>query len=190
MSPVVRISDAAFEGLRLISKWHETDTPSKSVDLLVRRELNRLGLEREVVEELIVDAVGTELIHFKEAPGLSFTKISFAQVDGQDVKKPNWASLLLEMVRALHSKGYSNSRLVSELQIPAKTGQFEESGFKFYRDLQISFQGQSAMDAWKEIERIARKFSISVEVIFHWRDNPKAQYPGKCGKLKVEFDGC
>jgi hypothetical protein len=58
-------------------------------------------------------------------------------------------------------------------------------GYKFYPELGISVQGQSAMDAWKEVSRLAQKFRIPVEVRFQWRDNDKAQHPGKVGVIRA-----
>ncbi|TIL65361.1 MAG: hypothetical protein E5Y77_22410 [Mesorhizobium sp.] len=45
-------------------------------------------------------------------------------------------------------------------------------------------QGQSATDAWKEVDRLARKFGIPVGVRFQWRESPKAQHPGKIGLIR------
>lgn len=54
----------------------------------------------------------------------------------------------------------------------------------YHADLGISVQGQSAADAWKEIDRLAKKWSIPVSVEFSWRQNPKAQHPGRIGLLR------
>jgi hypothetical protein len=58
-------------------------------------------------------------------------------------------------------------------------------GYKLQPELGISIQGQSAMDAWKEVSRLAQKHRIPVEVRFQWRDNEKAQYPGKIGVIRA-----
>jgi hypothetical protein len=49
----------------------------------------------------------------------------------------------------------------------------------------ISIQGQSAMDAWKEVSRLAEKYSIPVDVRLKWRENEKAQHPGKVGVIRA-----
>jgi hypothetical protein len=85
----------------------------------------------------------------------------------------------------LKRKGLSGTKLVDELKVPAKPTQYSESGFVYYPDLGISIQGQSAQDIWKEINRIANKWAIPVEVEFQWRQNDKAQHPGRSGFLKV-----
>jgi hypothetical protein len=45
-------------------------------------------------------------------------------------------------------------------------------------------QGQSASDCWKEVDRLAKKWRIPVSVEFWWRQNPKAQHPGRTGVLR------
>nr|WP_201752605.1 hypothetical protein [Sphingomonas changnyeongensis] len=89
------------------------------------------------------------------------------------------------MIAHLKAKGFEGERLVSQLQIPARAERYETEGFKYHTDLGISVQGQSAADAWKEIDRIARKWKIPVSVKFCWRNNPKAQHPGQTGILKI-----
>ena len=89
------------------------------------------------------------------------------------------------MIAQMKAKGFEGDKLVRELAIPAKAEQYEEEGFKYHPDLGISVQGQSASDAWKEVDRLAKKWRIPVTVEFLWRQNPKAQYPGKTGVLRA-----
>ena len=42
----------------------------------------------------------------------------------------------------------------------------------------------AAAGAWKEVDRLAKKWRIPVTVEFVWRQNPKAQHPGKAGILQ------
>ena len=193
MMPVVRIDDATFKDLKSVSTWIRTGTPSETIAELVREKMDALGLERDV-DELAVpeveqgDSASNELpvvTEFKETPGLTFTKIERAKVEGQKFNKINWAGLLAQVIRELKNKGFSGETLERAIEIPAKSGEYLEEGYKFYPDLEISIQGQSAQDAWKEIKRIADRHSLDVEVQFRWRDNTKAQHPGKVGVLRV-----
>lgn len=58
---------------------------------------------------------------------------------------------------------------------PARTDNYDGEEFKFNSELGISIKGQSAADAWNEIDRIAKKWRIPVVVELQWRENPKAQ---------------
>jgi hypothetical protein len=183
MMPVVRISDATLSDLSTIAKWREIKTPSETIEKIVREALDQLGFERDIEDDEHISSA-EDAMEFERAPGLTFTRVLHAAVDGQNIQKANWAQVLVQVIAVVKSKGPSGKVLVEELNIPAKAFKIEDEGFRFYDDLGISIQGQSATDAWKEIERLARKWRIPVEVRFQWRDNDKAQHPGKIGLLK------
>src|SRR3546814_14594305 len=89
------------------------------------------------------------------------------------------------MIAQVKAKGVESEKLVRELNIPAKAERYEDEGFTYHSDLGISIQGQSASDAWKEVDRLAKKRNIPVRVEFCWRPNPKALYPGRKGLRRV-----
>jgi hypothetical protein len=185
MMPVVRLNDATFVDLKSISTWIGTKTPSETIVQIVREKMAALDLERDVEPGVGAQEDSGERMTFDKAPGLSFTKILAAKVDGKVLRKPNWAGVLLAAIGALKAKGISGQHLVSELQVPAKGSEYEQDGFRFHRDLGVSVQGQSAQDAWREACRIADKHDIPVEVTFQWRENEKAQHPGRTGVLRA-----
>lgn len=183
--PVVRLNDATFVDLKSISTWIGTKTPSETIVQLVQEKMAKLDLERDVEPEPTAQGGSGNHLTFDKAPGLSFTKVLSAKVDGEALRKPNWAGVLLAAIGALKAKGISGQHLVRELQVPTKSSAYEEDGFRFHPDLGISVQGQSAQDAWKEVSRIADKHHIPVEVTFQWRENEKAQHPGRTGLLRA-----
>lgn len=186
MMPVVRISDATFVDLKSIAAWLGTDTPSKTIESLVKEKMDALDLERDPGEgqtEEAADEGGATV--FERAPGLTFTRVLAAQVNGKSLSKPNWAGLLIEVIKQVSAKGIVGAQLVTEIQVPAKPNAYEEEGFRFYPEIGISVQGQSAQDAWNEVSRLADKHRIPVEAEFQWRDNEKAQYPGRIGLVRA-----
>lgn len=186
MMPVVRISDATFIDLKSISTWLGTDTPSKTIENLVREKMDALDLERDMgEEEAAVVVTEGEATVFERTPGLTFTRILSAKMGGKAVNKSNWAGLLIEMAKLMQAKGFSGNRLSTEMQIPTKSEVYEEEGYRFHPELGISIQGQSAQDAWREVSRLADKHHIPVEVEFQWRDNEKAQHPGRVGIVRA-----
>lgn len=185
MMPVIRLNDATFVDLKTISTWLGTKTPSETVDALVRTKMEDLDMERDIENAAGHEGTdGGELV-FEKAPGLSFTRILSASVNGGKPEKVNWAGLLIKVIGIVKAKGWSGEKLVNELQINAKTTEYTMDGYKFMPELGISIQGQSAPDAWKEANRLANKFGIPVEVRFQWRDNEKAQHPSKIGVLRA-----
>lgn len=182
--PVVRINDATFADLKSVSTWFGTKTPSETIDRMVHETMERLGMERDDEPEEAVNITSAGAMEFDTAPGLAFTKPLSASVNGKAIHTPRWSSILLTMIAQLKAKGFGDDKLVRELHIPAKAGRYEEEGFKHHPNLGISVQGQSASEAWKEVDRLAKKWRIPVRVEFWWRQNPKAQYPGRTGLLR------
>lgn len=182
--PVVRINDATFADLSTLKTWYGTMTPSETIDLLVRKSMEQLGMERdeEPVDAMITTSDGH--MQFDSAPGLAFTKPLAATINGKALHSPSWTAILLSMIGQVKAKGIEGEKLASELKIPATVKQFKADGFRYHSDLGISVQGQSAPDCWKEVDRLAKKWRIPVLVEFCWRQNPKAQHPGKIGVLR------
>jgi hypothetical protein len=185
MMPVVRINDATFADLKSIATWFGTKTPSETIDRIVREAMEQLGMERDDEPEELATSTSNGAMQFDTAPGLAFTKPLAASINGKSLHSPRWSAILLTMIAQVKAKGFEGDKLVRELAVPAKAEQYEEEGFKYLPDLGISVQGQSASDCWKEVERLAKKWLIPVTVEFWWRQNPKAQYPGKTGMLRA-----
>lgn len=184
MMPVLRINDATFADLSTLKTWFGTKTPSETIGRIVQDAMEQLGMERDDEPENAVETTSEGAMQFDSAPGLAFTKPLSASVNGKSIRSPRWSAILLTMIAQVKAKGFEGDKLVRELQIPSKAKQYEDEGFKYHPDLGISVQGQSASDAWKEIDRIAKKWSIPVTVEFWWRQNSKAQYPGRTGVLR------
>ena len=182
--PVVRINDATFTELSTLRTWYGTKTPSETIDRIVRETMEQLGMERDDEPEEVATTSSDGSMQFNTAPGLTFTKPLAASINGNALHGPRWSAILLAMISQVKAKGFEGEKLVRELAIPAKAEQYEDEGFKYHSDLGISVQGQSASDCWKEVERLAKKWHIPVMVKFGWRQNPKAQYPGKTGVLR------
>ncbi|MBO9671337.1 MAG: hypothetical protein J7485_12550 [Sphingobium sp.] len=183
MMPVVRVSDATFANLSTLKTWFGTKTPGDTIDQIVRQAMEQLGVERDDEPEVGVVPTNDGAMEFDVAPGLSFTKPLSASIHGKAVRSPRWSSILLAMIAQLKAKGFEGEKLVRELAVPTKSKRYEDDGFKYYPDLGISVQGQSATDAWKEIDRLAKKWKIPVTVEFWWRQNEKAQFPGRTGRI-------
>lgn len=182
--PVLRVSDATFADLSALKTWFGTKTPGDTIDRVVREAMEQLGMERDDETDEVVATTSTGAMRFGTAPGLSFTKPLSASVNGKSVRSPRWSSILLTMIAQVKAKGVKGEELVQELAVPAKAHRYEDDGFKYHANLGISVQGQSASEAWKEVDRLAIKWGIPVTVEFWWRQNPKAQHPGRTGLLK------
>jgi hypothetical protein len=185
MMPVLRINDATFADLKNLATWFGTRTPSETIDRIVRDAMDQLGLERDVELDDVPPAGAGRATEFQDTPSLTFAKPLTATIDGKPISKVTWLSILLAVIAQVRKKGLEGEKLVQELRIGSKRDPYGDEGYAYYPDLGISVQGQSAADAWKETERLATKWRIAVVVEFKWRDNPKAQFPGKTGVLRA-----
>lgn len=182
--PVVRINDTTFADISTLKTWFGTKSPSETIDHIVKEAMHKLGIERD--EEMEGGSVASTdgALVFDAAPSLTFTKPMKAEIDGKPIQNPNWASLLYVMIAQVKAKGFEGEKLVRELGVPAKASSYDNDGYRYFPELGISVQGQSAADAWKEVDRLAKKWQVPVKVEFTWRHNPKAQHPGKVGVLQ------
>lgn len=184
MMPVLRINDATFANLSTLKTWFGTKSPSETIDRIVQEAMEQLGIERDDDLEGVPVSTNDGALVFDTAPSLTFTKPMKATINGKAIQNPNWASILHVMIAELKAKGFEGEKLVRELAVPAMASNYADGGYRFFSELGISVQGQSATDAWKEVDRLAKKLRIPVTVDFVWRQNPKAQYPGKAGVLR------
>jgi len=184
MMPVIRIDDATFADLSTLKTWFGTKTPSATIERVVRDAMEQLGFERDDEPDAEVSINTKGAMEFPEAPGLTFTKPLVASVNGKTIQSPRWSSILYTMISYLKSQGLSSEQIVGELHVPAKVGSYSDEGFRYHHALGISLQGQSAADAWREVDRLARKWRVPVKVEFWWRENSKAQFPGRTGILR------
>jgi len=184
MMPVVRINDATFADISTLKTWFGTKSPSETIDHIVKEAMEQLGIERDDEVEGAAGASTDGVLIFDAAPSLTFTKPMKATINGNSVQNPNWALLLHLMIAQVKAKGFEGEKLVRELGVPCKTANYDDDGYRYCPELGISVQGQSAADAWKEVDRLAKKWRVPVNVEFAWRQNPKAQHPGKVGILR------
>ena len=186
MMPVIRISDSTFGNLRVLADWLGVDKPSAVIDSILAEKMESIGIVGEhESRDLAGEMDDGKPFLFEQAPGLSFTKPLSAVVNGETLVRPGWAGVLKAVVKVLREKGNKRQELVAALEIPASISRLKDHGYKYHPDLGISYQGQAAADAWKEIARIADKHSIPVSVEFRWRDDPRAERPGRSGILKA-----
>ena len=185
--PVIRVSDAIFIDLKLISTWLETKTPSETIVRLVREKMEELDLERDDAPPgAVASETKDDEMEFRAAPGLSFTRLLDASVNGKALQNSNWARVLVQVISAMKRKTGLNSKALSqELQIASKPHEYNADGYRYHPELGVSIQGQSAPDAWREISRLADKYCLPIEVRFQWRQNDKAHYPGRIGILRA-----
>lgn len=180
--PVIRISDVTFKDISTLKTWFGTKSPSETIDQVVQVTLQQLGIERDTLSE--DKETADSVLIFDQAPSLSFAKLTKATINGRAVRNPNWNAVLLSIVKQVKTNGLNDQDISRELGTISKLGARVEKGYKYYPELGVSIQGQSAPDAWKTIDRLAKKWHIPISIEFIWAQNPRAQHPGRSGMLR------
>lgn len=182
--PVVRINDATFAHISTLKTWFGTETPGETIDCIVRVAMKHLDIEpSDEVTDAVASTTDGSLI-FNAAPSLEFTKPVTATVKGKQIQNPNWASIRRAIFSQIQRKGCRGEKLLQELGRRFKSGNHQAPGYTYSPELDISIPGLSAPDAWKEIDRLAKKWRIPVEVTFEWDEDPKAKHPGEKGVIR------
>lgn len=190
--PVVRLSDSTFERLSHVKTWLQTKTPDETIFRLVTMAMVKLGIEADEAanERLSANADetyggGNGQVYTTCPQSLMFTKVTQAQVDNVPVSPANWAQVMLACIRRLAKTGVTGSALQALLHVPSRLGPYADEGYRFYPDLGLSIQGQSASDAGAEACRLARIGGFTLNVAFLWRQNEAALHPGQTATLRI-----
>lgn len=181
MPHTVSLSDATFAKLQLIATPF-IDTPESVVASLVDDELKRRGTGAVTSR----DAGGAARLDPDRHESLTHARLISASVDGHSLHRPKWNSLLDHIhvlgMKKLGSfaalKRASNARL--------KEGKYEEEGFHFLPDANISIQGVDANSAWDHSLGLARQLPVAIEAKLEWRDRDEAARPGQSAILSWE----
>jgi hypothetical protein len=65
-----------------------------------------------------------------------------------------------------------------------RQGRYEEKGYKYLPEADLSIQGVDANLACEHSFRLARARNISLKVPFEWRDKEDAAHPGRSGIIE------
>ena len=184
--PVIRVSDAAFDGLAKLARWNGDTTPSKALDRIIRDELARHDLvpsDEVIAEDQIPASVGFAVHQFHEVPAVTHTKVLSAQINGEQFRETTWWGVFVAVLRVVGDRVKSPKKVVQATRLNASHSRLAEAGYKWIEDLRVSVQGPSAERAAKEAHRLAREFDIPLSVDFEWRRKAGALHPGEQGRL-------
>ena len=69
-------------------------------------------------------------------------------------------------------------------QANLRQGCYEENGYKFLPEADLSIQGVDANLACEHSFRLAKAVNVSLKVTFEWRDKEGAAHPGETGIIE------
>jgi hypothetical protein len=179
--PEITIQQSTFERLQRHAK-PLLDTS----DSVIIRALD--ALEQLTVQNAGVRGPETERqIDPRSLPPLTHTKVLDAAIEGSPVKKPNWNSVLEEMLRRSIQRVHTFEKLRQLCPVNMLKGRKEDEGYSYLSDIDISVQGQDANGACRGILLAATALGITLDIGFMWRFKTDAAHPGERARIRVGF---
>ena len=180
MSPVIRVSESTYRKLQLLATPF-VDTPESVISQLLDTALD--SQQRDKGPALHVTGSQSVPIAPGEHADLTHTKVVAAKFAGTLVTKPAWNQL----VKVSHQSAMSRLGSLSELRkvshLNMRVGRYEEEGFFYISEADISVQGMDSNMAWDNSLRVAKAISESIEVEFEWLNKKGAVRPGEREKF-------
>jgi hypothetical protein len=115
---------------------------------------------------------------------VTHTKIFEATINNEPVSNSalSWTPLICEILKEMHKNGqFSPADSYPDLAI--YSGCRTDKGYKYIPEIECSVQGVDANIALRCITGLARKYSISVTILFGWRDKKGALHRGEFGHI-------
>ena len=110
-----------------------------------------------------------------------FTKIVSAKIDNQVYRDQKWSIVLNLLLRNIQNRGITNIVAVPQYWV---NGIKTTGGWQYFHDIKLSIHRTDAYRTWQQIENLAHKYKIPVEIKLGWRKRGK--YPSSKGILRVE----
>jgi hypothetical protein len=181
--PAITISDATFAKLKSIAEPF-VDTPESLIERLIDEKIDSSSNGpdgRGVRPSGTPDAL---LVDPDSHESLSFTRVLSAKVNGREMHRPKWNGIFDNLhVLGLKRLG-SLEKLKSFTGAGLRQGRYEEEGYRYLPEADISIQGVDANKAWNHALRVARALRVPVKVTFEWRNREGAAHPGQRAVLE------
>ncbi|WP_375567600.1 T4SS efffector SepA family protein [Oceaniradius stylonematis] len=179
--PDISLSQSAFERLQRHAKPF-VDTPES----VILRALDALELSAgQPLPEESADGSSELQVDARALPRLTHTKVLDAAIDGEPLAKPNWNSLLDEMLRRAMKRVGSFEELHRTCPVNMVKGRKEDEGYGYLPEIDISVQGQDANGACRAVVTAAQALGMSLDLGFMWRLKETAAHPGERGRIRI-----
>lgn len=174
--PIIEVSDSTFKRLQRLA-IPLVDTSDSMIERLIG------CYEKQKISSVGGLPRSTRVFDWPDAPDLTHTKVLAAKINGKTLGGANWNKILSDAVMLARSRCGTDDDLRRAIIINFVKGRKEDSGYHFIPSVNLSIQGQSAVDAWKAIWHVVKLYDIPIEVDFIWHDKPEAAFPGEPGRL-------
>lgn len=184
MSPVVTLSESTDAKLKLLITRPFEDTRESLITALIDAELYRKGISPNGSGLAGTVKDNTLQLDPDSHENLTHTRLISATVDGRPIHRPKWNSVL----EYLHVLGYKRLGSFEELDrlsgAKIREGRYEQDGYKYVSEADLSIQGVDANSAWARSLGLAREIGVAIEIKFEWRQKEGAARRGEIAILR------
>jgi hypothetical protein len=183
MPHTITVSDSTFLKLQQLAVPF-VDTPESVVARLADDELGRSGGTNPRLPKSPTPHDTALHLDPDRHESLTHARLISASVDGKELHRPKWNTMLdqLHILGRKRLGSFDALRRVSPARL--RPGRYEEEGYHFLPDADLSIQGTDANVAWDYSLGLARQLKVSVTAKFEWRHKDGAAHPGKLGLLE------
>jgi hypothetical protein len=120
-------------------------------------------------------------------PDLTHTKVLSASINGDSLQpgEIHWNGILNATLRLVMRSEPSYDELRRLITINFIVGIKQDEGYRLVEGTGLSVQGQDSNAAWQAVSHISRQIGCSVNVVFVWRQNESAAFPGKTAQFRI-----
>ena len=115
---------------------------------------------------------------------LTHARLLSATVDGRPIHKPKWNGVhgYLHVMGRQRMGSFAALRQASDANL--RDGRYEENGYIYLPDADLSIQGVDANLAWDHSLGLARALDVKIQLRFEWRHKEGAARPGETAVLE------
>lgn len=169
--PKIDISDAVFKRLETLAKPESfVDNPNEVIKKLIDFYENSKPITKFDPEN---------------PPNHRHSTISSAKIQEQPVS--GWNELVRQILKEIydrsqkaHEQNPSNldelQTILNDLRNEIRRGRYEEKGFHYDPELDVSIQGFDANSAWRHAYNLAKKHEVKIEIVFQLSDGKRGTF--------------
>ena len=183
MPHTITLTDASFAMLQALAKPF-VDTPESVIASLATEEISRRAGTSSAKPTLSGTSDSTLRLDLDRHESLTHAKLLGASFDGKELHRPKWNSLLdhVHVVARQRLGSFEALKRISGAHL--RPGRYEEDGFRYLADADLSIQGVDSNFAWAHSLGLARHLRVPIRARFEWRHKEGAARPGQAAVLQ------
>jgi hypothetical protein len=180
--PTILLSDTYDAKLKKLAASDPFQTREYWVERLIDEAIASNGIASNSNGQSTVNGDVVRLM--PDSHQLAHTRLLSATINGTELHRPKWNSLMHEMHIWARKELGSFQALREASDANLRQGRYEDNGYKYIPKADLSIQGVDANAACEHAFRLAKVLNVSLKVTFEWRDKAEAAYPGQRGIIE------